>query len=89
MPEAGIGETPPPAEALGEELVTIARWLAELDWIITGGESGRKARDNGFLTNARYLRDQCRTHGVAFFGKQSVKKAPLPPDLAIQEFPHA
>ena len=58
-----------------------------LDWVIAGGESGKDARDNDFLTNARSLLAQCRDAGVPFFGKQNVRKAPLPPDLLIREFP--
>lgn len=69
--------------------VTIEKWLPSLDWIIVGGESGAKARDNDFLGAARQLRDECARHSAAFFGKQGVKKLPLPADLARQEFPRA
>lgn len=61
--------------------------LPSIDQVIVGGESGPRCRDNDFLTNARSLRDQCRTAGVAFFGKQNVGKAALPDDLLIREFP--
>jgi protein gp37 len=58
-----------------------------LDWAVVGGESGPRARDNDFETNARAIRDQCLRAGVAFFGKQNVRKAPLPEDLLIRQFP--
>ena len=58
-----------------------------LDWVVTGGESGPRHRDNDFETNARSLRDQCTAAGVAFFGKQNVGKRPLPEDLMVREFP--
>lgn len=57
-----------------------------LDWIIVGGESGPKAR----MMNpdwARSIRDQCEAQGVAFFMKQMTKKAPIPDDLLVREFP--
>jgi len=60
----------------------------KVDWVIVGGESGPKARDNGFVENARSLLIQCKASGVAFFGKQNVKKAPLPDDLIVREFPN-
>jgi protein gp37 len=43
--------------------------LTNIDWVITGGESGRGARpcDPGWV---RAVRDQCQLHGVAFFHKQ-------------------
>ncbi len=58
-----------------------------LDWIIVGGESGPGARDNNFEANARSVLAQCRAAGVAFFGKQNVRKRQLPSDLDIKEFP--
>jgi protein gp37 len=60
---------------------------AAIDWVIVGGESGPRARDNDFLTNARALRDQCAAAGVPFFGKQNVRKLPLPDDLMVRQFP--
>ncbi len=69
--------------------MNIAPWLSDIDWVIVGGESGPHARDNDFLTNARSILAQCRATGVPFFGKQNVKKAPLPDDLMIREFPVA
>jgi len=43
--------------------------LADINWVIAGGESGPGARpiERGWVTE---LRDQCRTEGVAFFFKQ-------------------
>ena len=57
-----------------------------LDWVIMGGESGPKARpmSPGW---ARYMRDQCKEFGVAFFMKQMTKKAPIPDDLMVRQFP--
>lgn len=40
-----------------------------LDWVITGCESGAKARPQN-LEHVRSLRDQCSESGVAFFYKQ-------------------
>lgn len=58
-----------------------------IDWIIVGGESGVNARDHDFLENARGILAQCQAAGVPFFGKQNVRKAPLPDDLMVREFP--
>lgn len=49
--------------------------LPTLDWVITGGESGPKARP----TNpewVRTLRDQCTASGIAYFHKQWGEWAP-------------
>jgi protein gp37 len=56
------------------------------DWIICGGESGGRARymDPHWAYD---LRDQCRRLDVAFFMKQMTKRAPIPIDLLIREFP--
>lgn len=59
----------------------------KLDWIIVGGESGPRARDNDFLANARSLLAQCRDAAAPFFGKQNVRKHPLPDDLLVRQFP--
>lgn len=59
-----------------------------LHWVIAGGESGAGAR----LMHpdwARSLRDQCSAAGVPFFMKQMTKKAPIPDDLLLREFPNA
>ena len=43
---------------------------ANLDWIITGGESGPAHRPLD-MDAVRYLRDQCRDLGIAFHHKQN------------------
>lgn len=43
---------------------------ANLDWLITGGESGPHNRTLD-LDAVRYLRDQCRELGIAFHHKQN------------------
>lgn len=59
-----------------------------LDQIIVGGESGPGARvPEDFEASARSLRDQCHAASVAFFFKQMPKKAPIPDDLLIREYP--
>ena len=35
----------------------------------------------------RTLRDDCAAKGVAFFMKQMTKKAPIPDDLMVRQFP--
>ena len=57
-----------------------------LDWIILGGESGRKARDM-IPDWARSIRDQCKAAGVSFFMKQMARKTPIPEDLMVREMP--
>jgi protein gp37 len=59
---------------------------SRLDWVICGGESGPGARpmDPDW---ARSVRDQCRDAGVPFFMKQMSKRAPIPDDLMVREFP--
>ena len=59
-----------------------------LDWVIVGGESGPGARPM-HPDWARSLRDQCVAAGVPFFFKQMARKAPIPADLMIREFPDA
>lgn len=68
-------------------------WLAKqgtywfpLDWVICGGESGGHARTMDAAW-ARRLRDQCAERGVAFFMKQMTRKAPIPDDLMVRQFP--
>ncbi len=58
------------------------------EWVIVGGESGPGARPMADEW-AYMLRDQCRAAGVAFFMKQMAKKAPIPADLMVREFPDA
>jgi protein gp37 len=58
----------------------------KIDWVIAGGESGPGARPMETAW-AESLRDQCAAAGVAFFMKQMAKKAPIPPDLLIRQWP--
>lgn len=57
-----------------------------LDWVIVGGESGPRARPMEKVW-AESLRDQCNAAEVPFFMKQMARKAPIPPDLMVREFP--
>jgi len=59
-----------------------------LDWVIVGGETGPGARPMhpGW---ARDIRDQCQAAGVPYFFKQMSRKAPIPDDLMIREWPNA
>lgn len=59
-----------------------------VDWVICGGESGAGARDMSPQW-ARQLRDQCAAADVAFFMKQMTKKAEVPLDLQVRQFPEA
>jgi len=59
-----------------------------LDWVICGGETGKNARPM-HPAWVRSMRDQCVAAGVPFFMKQMSKKAPIPDDLLIREFPDA
>lgn len=56
-----------------------------IDWVIVGGESGPKARPM-HPDWARSLRDQCSGR-AAFFMKQMTKKAEIPTDLLVREWP--
>ena len=58
------------------------------DWVICGGESGPHARPM-HPDWARSLKQQCQAAGVPFFMKQMTKKAAIPDDLMVREFPHA
>lgn len=58
------------------------------DWIICGGESGPGARDMDPAW-AGTVRDQCAASGIAFFMKQMTRKAPIPADLLIRQWPEA
>jgi protein gp37 len=57
------------------------------DWVICGGESGAQQARMMEPAWARSMRDQCRELGVAFFMKQMTKKAPIPKDLTIRQWP--
>jgi len=64
-------------------------WCARrLNWLIVGGESGPGARPM-HPDWARSLRDQCAAASVPFFMKQMARKAPIPADLMVREFPDA
>lgn len=59
------------------------------DWIIAGGETDQgahKARDAD-PEWFRYLRDQSHDLGRAFFMKQMPRKAPIPADLLVRQWP--
>lgn len=60
--------------------------LRELDWVVVGGESGPNARDMN-PDWARSLRDQCHEARVPFFMKQMARKAPIPADLQVRQWP--
>lgn len=57
-----------------------------LNWVVCGGETGPDARPMD-ETWARSLKEQCSSAGVAFFMKQMARKAPIPSDLMIWDFP--
>lgn len=59
-----------------------------LDWIICGGESGPGARPMDPAW-ARTVRDDCFAEDTPFFMKQMARKAPIPEDLQIREWPKA
>lgn len=61
-------------------------WGGLPDWIIVGGESGHWAREMP-ADWARSIRDQAAAHGVAFFMKQMTRKAEIPADLLVRQFP--
>lgn len=59
------------------------------DWIIVGGETDQgphKARDAD-PDWMRHLRDQSAELGRAFFMKQMTRKAPIPADLLVRQWP--
>jgi protein gp37 len=60
--------------------------LDGISWVICGGESGGNARTME-AEWARRLRDQCAERGTAFFLKQMTRKAPIPDDLMVRQFP--
>jgi protein gp37 len=59
---------------------------AKPDWIIVGGESGPGARAMDAAW-ARDIRDQCAEQDTAMFMKQMARKAPIPDDLMVRQFP--
>jgi len=70
----------------GEPSGTIDALQKGIDWVIVGGESGPSARPMhpDWVSD---IRDQCVAARVPFFFKQMAKKAPIPDDLFIREFP--
>lgn len=59
------------------------------DWVIAGGETDQgqhKARDANPQW-FRAMRDHSRVLGRAFFMKQMTRKAPIPGDLMVREWP--
>lgn len=62
--------------------------IPALNWVICGGESGPGARPM-HPDWARSLKQQCQAASVPFFMKQMTKKAAIPADLLVREFPHA
>jgi protein gp37 len=67
-------------------LVLVAGRIADLDWVIVGGESGSKARPMN-PDWARKIRDKCKRAGVPFWFKQMSGREEIPDDLNIQERP--
>lgn len=57
------------------ESVDLSSWLADIDWVIVGGESGRHARPMS-PDWVWALRDQCVAAGVPFFFKQWGNRLP-------------
>jgi protein gp37 len=57
-----------------------------LAWVIVGAETGARARPM-HPDWVRSIRDQCQRTQVPFFLKQMTKRAPIPEDLMIREFP--
>lgn len=58
----------------------------KIDWLIMGGESGSKARMME-PDWARTVKNQCLEAGTAFFMKQMTKKAEIPVDLMVRQYP--
>jgi protein gp37 len=75
-------------EPLIGPIVLPADFLArkQRSWAIVGGESGPNARSMD-PDWPRALRDQCVTAGVPFFMKQMARRAPIPVDLEVRQFP--
>lgn len=59
-----------------------------IDWLICGGESGGQARAMPEQWAAAF-RDRCAFAGIRFFMKQMARKAPIPGDLLVRQFPAA
>ena len=67
-------------------LLPISPTTSKLNQVIVGGESGPGARPMN-PDWARSIRDQCKAAGVPFFMKQMSRKAPIPEDLMVREYP--
>jgi len=66
--------------------IDIVRGRNTIEWVVVGGESGRKKRP--FNPDwARKLRDQCKELKIPFFMKQIDKVQEIPKDLMIREYP--
>ena len=61
-------------------------YFDRLDWVIVGGETGPGARPM-HPDWARQIRDDCVAANVPFFFKQMSRKAAIPEDLLIREWP--
>jgi protein gp37 len=66
--------------------LTFANMLDRPDWLICGGETGSGARDMN-VDWARDIRDECAASRVRFFMKQMSRRAEIPDDLFIRQFP--
>lgn len=60
--------------------------LSRVGLVIAGGESGGKARETD-IEWFRSLRDQCTAAGVPYFHKQMTKKALIPDEFMIRQWP--
>jgi protein gp37 len=62
--------------------------LKDRAWVIVSGEQGPHERCRDMDRDwARQVLDQCRAASIPFFGKQMSRKAPIPIDLMIRQFP--
>jgi protein gp37 len=68
------------------EMVDLEPWLADIGWVIVGGESGPGARPM-HPAWARAVRDQCERAGVPYFFKQWGDWAP--PEVCGADVPSA
>jgi len=71
-----------------EPLIGDPGWLnlRGIDWVIVGGESGPGARPMD-PEWARSIRQQCVETGTGFFMKQMSRRATIPDDLMVREYP--
>ena len=58
----------------------------KLDWVIMGGESGPKGRMMEYEW-AKTVKNQCLAARIPFFMKQMTKKAEIPVDLLVRQYP--